>query len=83
MLKATELGLISILFFAVCARDYNPKLVEYLKAEKDTRRRIAPAYLEDSIKVLQKKYHFDPEKELAILQRNPELWIKLIKELQK
>ncbi len=83
MRKAIKISLIMILFYAACAKNYNPKLVEYLKAEKELRQRVAPANgLDDSIKVLQKKYPFNLQKEIAMLQQNPELWIKLIKELK-
>lgn len=70
--------------FVVCAnKDINPKFVEYLKAEKNLRKRVSEEQgLEDSIKVLQQKYNIDSEKELSKLKNNPKNWIELIKKLK-
>jgi len=64
-------------------QDYNPKLVDYIKAEKELRSRITEEKgLSDSIKILQQKHNIDLEKELSKLADNPENWIKLLKDLK-
>lgn len=71
-----------MLILACLKNDYNPGLIEYLRAEKDLRLRVnEPQGLNDSIKVLQQKYHIDSGKELARLKDNPDRWLKLIKAL--
>lgn len=77
--------IISIFISAAgCSRDnYHLKIVEYLKAERDLRKRVSEEYgLADSIKILQKKYHLNLDKELAKIKDNPEAWIRLLKELE-
>lgn len=39
--------------------------------------------LADSLVALQTKYHLDLEHEIALLNKHPELWVKLLKELQR
>jgi hypothetical protein len=64
-------------------RDYNPKLIEYIEAEKELRSRITEEQgLSDSIKILQQKHNIDLEEELSKLSDNPEEWIKLFKDLK-
>ena len=71
------------LFFSCVKNEYNPRLVEYLKAEQDLRKRVSEEQgLEDSIKVLQKKYNINLERELSKLNDDPEAWLELIKELK-
>ncbi|MEO0215470.1 MAG: hypothetical protein ABIL70_09685 [candidate division WOR-3 bacterium] len=61
---------------------YNPKLPAYLRAENELRSRISPEQgLSDSIVNLQKRYRINPDKELKRLEKNPDAWLKLIKEL--
>ena len=64
-------------------QDYNPKLIEYIEAEKELRSKISEEQgLSDSIKILQQKHNIDLEEELSKLSDNPENWIKLIKDLK-
>jgi hypothetical protein len=64
-------------------QDYNPELVKYLRAEKELRNRITEEQgLSDSLKRLQKKYNIDLDKELKTLSKNPEAWVKILKELK-
>jgi len=79
-----KLAIIFIFFSLFCTKhDYNPQLVDYLKAEKDLKKRVSKEQgLSDSIKVLQKKYRIDLEKELSKLKDNPKAWLKLLKELK-
>lgn len=73
---------ISILLFLVhCSKaDFNPKLVEYLKAERELKKNILPQQgLDDSLICLQKRFKIDVNKELKKIQNNPESWIKLLK----
>lgn len=75
--------LISIFILSCTKQDYNPKLIEYLRAEKDLRNKISDKQiLSDSINVLQKRYHLDPELELSKLKDNPDAWLKLVRELK-
>ena len=75
--------LISMFILSCTKQDYNPKLIEYLRAEKDLRNRISDKQiLSDSINVLQKRYHIDPELELSKLKDNPDAWLKLVRELK-
>ena len=61
----------------------SPRLVSYLKAEKNLRIRIAPGESQaDSLFNLRRKYHINPELAIARLHGNPELWDKLFKELK-
>jgi hypothetical protein len=70
-------------FFSCVKNEYNPRLVEYLRAEQDLRKRVSEEQgLEDSIKVLQRKYNVNLERELSKLNDNPEAWLELIKELK-
>ncbi len=60
--------------------EYNPKLVEYLKAERALKKRVGPHQgLNDSLKSLQTTLKIDVKKELKKIEKNPELWIKLLK----
>ncbi len=73
-----------LLLSLFCAKKspYNPKLIEYLKAERELRSKIAPEEgLSDSIVNLQKRYRINPDKELKKLKENPDAWLKLCKEL--
>lgn len=64
-------------------QNYNPHLVEYLRAEMELRKRVSIEQgLEDSINVLQKKYRIDLKKEFARLSDQPQAWYRLIKELR-
>lgn len=78
--------LIAILIFLLpyCTKhDYNPRLVDYLKTAKDLSARVTRENgLDDSTKVLQKKYEIDFEKELTKLHDNPQAWLTLFEELQ-
>ena len=83
-----KIKILIILFVLVvvitCTKsDYNPNLVEYIKAEKELRSRITEEQgLSDSIKILQQKHNIDLEEELSKLSDNPEDWIKLLKDLK-
>jgi len=74
---------IALALFLCCGRvDYNPKLVDYLKAERELRKRINQNQgLEDSLSILQKNLKIDVKKELKKIEKNPEAWIKLFKEI--
>lgn len=81
--KISKFLLIFTVIITCAKHDYNPKLVEYLKAEKDLRSRVNQEQgLSDSIKILQKEYNIDLEKELSKFKDNPEAWVKLLKELR-
>jgi hypothetical protein len=57
-------------------------LAAYLKAEKELRARIAPEHgLQDSIKLLRKKYDVDPKSEIARMKRDPDAWKRLMETL--
>ncbi len=76
-----RIALITLLLSLSCRKsDYNPKLVDYLKAERELRKRIpANQGLADSLVALQKNYRMDVEKELRKLHDKPESWIKLLR----
>jgi hypothetical protein len=77
--------LIAVLIFLLlcCTKhDYNPRLVDYLKAAKDLSARVTQENgLDDSTRVLQKKYKIDLEKELTRLHDNPQAWLTLFEEM--
>jgi len=82
-LKIPIILFVLAILIACGQRDYNPNLVEYIKAEKELRSRItAEQGLSDSIKILQQKHNIDLEEELSKLSDNPEDWIKLLKDLK-
>ncbi|MGQ9465068.1 MAG: hypothetical protein ACUVQ3_01410 [bacterium] len=73
---------ILVLQFLLCcvSNDFNPKLVDYLKAERELRKKIEQNQgLEDSLAVLQKRFQIDANKEIAKIKNKPELWVKLLK----
>jgi hypothetical protein len=73
---------VAILFLSCTQRTYDPHLLEYLKAEKDLRTRISEEQgLNDSIRVLQQRYKIHREKALSKLKKNPEEWLRLIKDI--
>ena len=73
----------SLVTLVACHNAYNPGLAQYLKAERELRRRVsAEQGLEDSLSVLRKKFQINVEKELAKIKNDPEAWLKLLKELQ-
>ena len=81
-----NLKFFSIIFFTVfcCGHksEYNPKLVDYLKAERELRKHINQSdILQDSLQILQKSFKINPEKELKKLENNPDIWVKLLKEI--
>lgn len=73
--------IIVLLFFVCCSRNsYNPKLVDYLKAERELRKNIPQNQgLEDSLVVLKQRFKIDINKEIEKLNGKPELWVKLLK----
>ncbi len=72
--------IIPALFFYCKKVEYHPKLVDYLKAEREMRKHITQSQgLEDSLYVLQKNFKIDVKKELKKIEKNPEAWIKLLK----
>jgi hypothetical protein len=77
-------GIILLAAITACARTApSPRLIKYLKAERELRQRVQSEPLKtDSIKVLQRQYHVDPGRELARLGGNPERWGTLLKELK-
>jgi signal recognition particle receptor subunit beta len=82
-LKIPIILFVLVVVIACTKSDYNPNLVEYIKAEKELRSRITEEQgLSDSIKILQQKYNIDLEEELSKLSDNPEDWIKLLKDLK-
>lgn len=83
MTKVRIILLLTTLMFTCSKQYYNPRLVEYLKAERDLRKRVSEEQgLEDSLRVLQKKYRINVDKELTKLKSNPDAWQHLIKELR-
>jgi len=79
----TTIVFLLMLILACLKNDYNPRLIEYLRAEKDLRQRMNETQgLSDSIKILQQRYHIDCEKELDRLKDNPDSWLKLIEALR-
>ncbi|MEO0122746.1 MAG: hypothetical protein ABIL69_01915 [candidate division WOR-3 bacterium] len=79
-LKKPNIILIIVLafFFSCKSSEYNPKLVDYLNAEREMRKRVSQG-LEDSLYVLQKNFKIDLKKELKKIEKNPEAWTKLLK----
>jgi hypothetical protein len=70
------------LLFSCTQQKYNPRLLEYLQAEKDLRTRITEDQgLNDSLHVLQQHYKINKEEELSKLKKNPEAWLQLIKDI--
>ncbi|HEC78132.1 MAG TPA: hypothetical protein ENI34_03195 [candidate division WOR-3 bacterium] len=82
--KSLAATTIVLLFITGCSKPpYNPELADYLKAERELRKRVKDARcLEDSIKVLQQKYELNLEEEISRLNNNPELWVELLTELK-
>lgn len=70
-------------FLLFCKKaDYNPKLVDYLKAERNLRINIIQEQeLNDSLITLQKRFRIDVKEELKKLEKKPEAWVKLLKAL--
>jgi hypothetical protein len=85
-MKEPNNGAAIILLAAItaCVRTApSPRLIQYLKAERELRQRVqSEPSKTDSIKVLQRQYHVDPDRELARLGGNPERWGALLKELK-
>lgn len=83
MFKARLIFFIVSVMLVCTKQDYNPKLVEYLRKTRELHERLTEQEgLDDSIKVLQRKYKIDLDKELSKLRDDPEGWIKLLKELK-
>ncbi len=82
----TDLKFVIVIFAVLISctkQDYKPKLVEYLKAEKELRKRVSEEQgLNDSLTILQQKYDINLEKEISKFTDNPETWLKLLKELK-
>lgn len=58
--------------------------MDYLKKERELRKHIGQNQeLEDSLNILQKNLKIDVKKELKKIEKNPEAWIKLFKELDE
>jgi hypothetical protein len=81
--KKTSYWAIALLLFLVCKKpQYNPKLVDYFKAERALKKQgIQTQALKDSLNILQKRLNIDLDKELKKLEGNPESWISLLKAL--
>jgi len=57
-------------------------LAAYLKEERELRKRVDENEgLNDSITNLQQRYNMDVEKEISKLNDNPEVWLRLLEEL--
>ncbi|MGB9720931.1 MAG: hypothetical protein ACPL28_05565 [bacterium] len=70
--------------FLICCQknDFNPKLVDYLKAERALRKTITQHQgLNDSLNVLEKRLGINAKKELKKLENKPEAWVNLLKAL--
>ncbi len=80
-MKKTWVWAIVLLLFLICKKaEYDPKLVDYFKAERELKKHgIQNQALKDSLISLQKRLKIDLDKELKKLEGNPELWIKLLK----
>ncbi|MEO0185436.1 MAG: hypothetical protein ABIL22_02495 [candidate division WOR-3 bacterium] len=74
---------IVLAFSLSCQKDdHNPKLVDYLKAERILKKTIAQNQgLNDSLTVLEKRLGIDAKKELKKLEHKPETWVNLLKAL--
>jgi len=84
MVNIFKITVITIIIIIGCAREnYNPRLPEYLRAERDLRQRVNEEDgLTDSIKVLQQRYKINLEKEFSRMQSHPKAWLKLLEELK-
>ncbi|MEO0094570.1 MAG: hypothetical protein ABIL46_04895 [candidate division WOR-3 bacterium] len=80
-IKKSLIFTIPFIFFLICSKnDFNPKLVDYLKGERELRKNVSQNQgLDDSLIVLQKRLGIDIKKELKKLEEKPELWIKVLK----
>lgn len=69
------------LLFVFCStNDFNPVLVDYIRAEREMKKKIPQNQgLDDSLIALQKRLKIDVDKELKKVKNRPELWIKLLK----
>jgi hypothetical protein len=58
------------------------RLTGYLRAERNLNLRISPGPIRsDSLRILGRDFRIDPERSISRLRGNPELWEKLLKEL--
>lgn len=85
MRRVLNLLLFGWCFFAACSKpSYHPELVPYMIEERMLKSRISVEQgLSDSLTALQKRYDIDLEHEKAVLKDHPELWVRLLKELQR
>jgi hypothetical protein len=81
LLWVSALGLLCL--FCGRADNYHPRLKEYLIAERRLRMDITEEQgLEDSLRVLKKRFKLDIDKELAALENKPLAWLRMIKDLK-
>jgi len=66
-----------------CTKEHHThQLAAYLKEERELRKRVDENEgLNDSITNLQQRYNIDVEKEISKLNDNPEVWLRLLEEL--
>uniref|UniRef100_A0A7C4XMZ1 Lipoprotein n=1 Tax=candidate division WOR-3 bacterium TaxID=2052148 RepID=A0A7C4XMZ1_UNCW3 len=74
--------IIPLIFLSCSDSDYNSKLAEYIKRERELRKSITNNQeLEDSLKALRKRFGIDLKKELKKLDRKPEIWVRLLNDI--
>lgn len=81
----THLGyliIVPVVCITCTTEDHTRQLAAYLKEERELRRRVSENEgLNDSIAKLQQRYNIDVEKEISKLNDNPEVWLRLLEEL--
>lgn len=74
---------LSILLFGCTKKKAASRFVEYIQAEKALIGRIGQKQgIEDSVKVLRKKYDLDLEQVFTELADEPEIWLDLLQDLK-
>ncbi|MCX7995485.1 MAG: hypothetical protein N3A65_06930 [candidate division WOR-3 bacterium] len=68
------------IFLLSCSKgDINPRLVDYIKAERELRKKISQDKgLEDSLTAMKKRLKLNKDKELKQLEDRPDLWVKFL-----
>lgn len=74
--------MIPVVFLFCTEDDHIGQLAAYLTEEREMRRRVSENEgLNDSLSDLQQRYNIDREKEISKLHDNPEVWLRLLEEL--
>lgn len=78
------LSILVIIGVSCSRRDPTLDFAKYLQQEKRLRATIRNTQiLEDSLKIMKKRYKIDPDHELMRLQKEPADWVELLRKLRR